>query len=103
MKCISKATKFSQRNIAKRPNKNLKIVHQVENTLEPLIFFLSPKTTLAQRSKVFTFVMAPKPLGPNRKSTQITQSTSLKKLNSNRGRLTWVDIGFVTGEQCRQT
>jgi hypothetical protein len=28
---------------------------------------LSPKTTLAQRSKVFTFVLAPKPLGPNSK------------------------------------
>jgi hypothetical protein len=32
------------------------------------------------------------------KSTQITQGTSLKNLNSNRGRLTWFDIGFVTGE-----
>ena len=38
MKSISKATKFSKRNIAKRPNKNLKIVHQVESTLEPLKF-----------------------------------------------------------------
>jgi hypothetical protein len=37
------------------------------------------------------------------KSGQITQGTSLKNLNSNRGRLTWFDIGFVTGEQCRQT
>jgi hypothetical protein len=37
------------------------------------------------------------------KSGQITQGTSLKNLNSNRGRLTWFDISFVTGEQCRQT
>jgi hypothetical protein len=37
------------------------------------------------------------------KSTQITQSTSLKNLNSNRGHLTLFAIGFVTGEQCRQT
>jgi hypothetical protein len=36
MKSISKATKLSKRNLAKRPNKNLKIVHQVESTLEPL-------------------------------------------------------------------
>jgi hypothetical protein len=43
MKNISKATKFSKRNIAKRPNKNLKIVHQVESTLEPLKISLSPK------------------------------------------------------------
>jgi hypothetical protein len=38
MKCISKATKFSQRNIAKRPNKDLKLVHQVESILEPSKF-----------------------------------------------------------------
>jgi hypothetical protein len=37
------------------------------------------------------------------KSGQITQGTSLKNLNSNQGHLTWFDIGFVTGEQCRQT
>jgi hypothetical protein len=43
MKSISKATKFHKRNIAKRPNKNLKIVHQVESTLEPLKISLSPK------------------------------------------------------------
>jgi hypothetical protein len=36
MKSISIATKLSKRNITKRPNKNLKIVHQVESTLEPL-------------------------------------------------------------------
>jgi hypothetical protein len=36
MKSISKAKKLSQRNITKRHNKNLKIVHQVESTLEPL-------------------------------------------------------------------
>jgi hypothetical protein len=34
---------------------------------------------------------------------QITQGTSLKKLNSNRGCLTWFDISFVASEQCRQT
>ena len=67
MKCISKATKFSKRNIAKRPNKNPKTILQEGNTLEPFKKFLSPKTTLAQRSKVFTFVLAPKPLGPNNK------------------------------------
>jgi hypothetical protein len=38
MKSISKATEFSKRNIAKRPNKTLKIVHQVESILEPLKF-----------------------------------------------------------------
>jgi hypothetical protein len=43
MKSISKATKFSKRNIAKRPNKNLKIVYQVESTLEPLKISLGPK------------------------------------------------------------
>jgi hypothetical protein len=37
------------------------------------------------------------------KSGQITQGTSLKNLNSNQGRLTWFDISFVAGEQCRQT
>ena len=37
------------------------------------------------------------------KSRQITQGTSLKNLNSNRGRLTWFDISFVAGEQCRHT
>jgi hypothetical protein len=42
MKSISKATKFSKRNITKRPNKNLKI-HQVESTLEHLKMSLSPK------------------------------------------------------------
>jgi hypothetical protein len=36
MESISKATKLIKRNITKRPNKNLKIVHQVESTLEPL-------------------------------------------------------------------
>jgi hypothetical protein len=68
MKCISKATKFSKRNIAKRPNKNPKTILQEGNTLEPFKKFLSPKTTLAQRSKVFTFVLAPKQLGPNSKN-----------------------------------
>jgi hypothetical protein len=67
MKCISKATKFSKRNVAKRPNKNPKIILQEGNTLEPFKIFLSPKTTLAQRSKVFTFVLAPTPFGPNSK------------------------------------
>ena len=67
MKCISKPTNFVKRSIAKRPNKNPKRILQEGNTLEPLKFFLSPKTTLAQRSKVFTFVLAPKPLGPNSK------------------------------------
>jgi hypothetical protein len=67
MKFISKATKFSKRNIAKRPNKNPKTILQERNTLEPFKIFLCPKTTLAQRSKVFTFVLAPKPLGPNSK------------------------------------
>jgi hypothetical protein len=43
MDSISKAKKFSKKNIAKRPNKNLKIVHQVENTLEPLKISISPK------------------------------------------------------------
>jgi hypothetical protein len=43
MKNISKATKFSKRNIAKRPNKKLKIVHQVESILEPLKISLSLK------------------------------------------------------------
>jgi hypothetical protein len=37
------------------------------------------------------------------KSGQINQGTSLKNLNSNRGRLAWFDISFVAGEQCRQT
>jgi hypothetical protein len=37
------------------------------------------------------------------KSGQITQGTSLKNLNPNRGRLTWFDISFVAGEQCTQT
>jgi hypothetical protein len=37
------------------------------------------------------------------KSCQITQGTSLKILKSNQGRLTWFDISFVAGEQCRQT
>jgi hypothetical protein len=37
------------------------------------------------------------------KSGQITQGTSLKKLKSNQGRLTWFNTSFVTGEQCRQT
>jgi hypothetical protein len=67
MKCISKATKFSKRNIAKRTNKNPKTILQEGNTLEPFKKILSPKTTLAQRSKVFTFVLVPKPLGPNSK------------------------------------
>ena len=43
MKSISKATKFSKKKIAKRPNKNLNLVHQVESTLEPLKISLSPK------------------------------------------------------------
>jgi hypothetical protein len=43
MQNISKATKFSKRNIAKGTNKNPKIVHQVESTLEPLKISLSPK------------------------------------------------------------
>jgi hypothetical protein len=43
MKSISKATKLSKRNLAKRPNKNLKIVHQVESTLEPLKISVCPK------------------------------------------------------------
>jgi hypothetical protein len=43
MKSFSKATKFSKKKIAKRPNKNLKLVHQVESTLEPLKISLSPK------------------------------------------------------------
>ena len=34
VKRISKATKLSKRNIAKRPHKNLNLVHQVESTLE---------------------------------------------------------------------
>jgi hypothetical protein len=37
------------------------------------------------------------------KSGQIIQGTSLKNLKSNQGCLTWFDINFVTGEQCRQT
>jgi hypothetical protein len=37
------------------------------------------------------------------KSGHITQGTSLKILKSNQGRLTWFDISFVAGEQCRQT
>jgi hypothetical protein len=37
------------------------------------------------------------------KSAQITQGTSLKNSKSNQGRLTWFDISFVAGEQCRQT
>jgi hypothetical protein len=37
------------------------------------------------------------------KRGKITQGTSLKNLNSNRGRLTWFDISFVASEQCRQT
>jgi hypothetical protein len=67
MKCISKATRSSKKNIAKRPNNNLKLVHQVGSILEPSKFLYVPKTTLDQRSKVFTFVLAPKPLGPNSK------------------------------------
>jgi hypothetical protein len=67
IKCISKTTNFVKRSIAKRPNKNPKTILQEGNTLEPLKNFLSPKTTLAQRSKVFTIVLAPKPLEPNSK------------------------------------
>jgi hypothetical protein len=67
VKSISKPTNFVKRSIAKRPNKNLKTILQEGNTLEPFKNLLSPKTTLAQRSKVFTFVLAPKPLGPNSK------------------------------------
>jgi hypothetical protein len=37
------------------------------STLDHLKFSKSPKPPLAQRSKVFTFVLAPKPLGPNNK------------------------------------
>jgi hypothetical protein len=43
MKSISKSTKFSKKKIAKRPNKNLNLVHQVESTLEHLKISLSPK------------------------------------------------------------
>jgi hypothetical protein len=68
MKCISKSTKFIKRSITKRPNKNLKTIHQVgEHTRAIQKFSKSPKPPLAQRSKVFTFVLVPKPLGPNSK------------------------------------
>jgi hypothetical protein len=52
---------------------------------------------------VFTFVLAPKPLGPNKKSGPITQGTPLKNLKPIQGRLTQFGILFVAGEQCRQT
>jgi hypothetical protein len=52
---------------------------------------------------VFTFVLAPKPLGSNNKIGQITQGTPLKNLKPNQGRLTQFGIIFVAGEQCRQT
>jgi hypothetical protein len=67
MKCINKPTNFVKRSIATKPNKNPKTILQEGNTLEPCKKKISPKTTLAQRSKVFTFVLAPKPLGPNSK------------------------------------
>jgi hypothetical protein len=43
MKSISKATKFSKRNVAKRPNKNPKTILQEGSTLEPFKNFLSPQ------------------------------------------------------------
>ena len=100
MKCISKPTNFVKRIIAKRPNKNPKTILQEGNTLEPFKNFLSPKTTLAQRSKVFTFVVAPKPLGPNSKKYP-NHPKHLPKKFEFKPRL--FDISFVTGEQCRQT
>jgi hypothetical protein len=37
------------------------------------------------------------------KSGKTIQGTPLKNLKPNQGRLTWFDIIFVAGEQCRQT
>ena len=52
---------------------------------------------------MFTFVLAPKPLGQNKKIGPITQGTPLKNLKPIQGRLTQFGILFVAGEQCRQT
>jgi hypothetical protein len=48
-------------------------------------------------------VLAPKPLGPNSKKWPNYPRHIPEILKLNQGRLTWFDISFVAGEQCRQT
>jgi hypothetical protein len=68
MKYISKSTKCIKGGITKRPNKHPKTIHQVGSKTRAFQNSLSPKKpTLAQRSNVFTLVLAPKTFGPNSK------------------------------------
>jgi hypothetical protein len=104
MKCISKPTNFVKGRLAKRPNQNPKTILQEGNTLVPFKKNSKSQNYPSPKIKgVHLLCWCQNQLDQIAKSTQITQGTSLKNLNSNRGRLTWFDIGFFTGEQCQQT